>query len=184
MTAPDAIDQPFFDWSVDHYARDGVEPLLLRLQDDFDFNVNLILWGCWAANHFEEIPEALWRQAFEQSDGWAKNVTASLRHARRYLKVATDQEDEAALTLREDVKNAELTAERIEQSRLEALAKASLAKDIPADVESRARRNLILLAQLHGASSHKNFSVSLLESLINLVHGVVATPSAKSSESA
>ncbi len=34
----------FWAWSLEHYKRQGVEPLLLRLQDEFHLNVNMLLW--------------------------------------------------------------------------------------------------------------------------------------------
>ena len=70
--------------------------------------------------------------------------------------------------LRENVKAAELDAERIEQSLLEALTLENLAPDESADGRGRARRALAAYARLAEAAKSPGFSVTLLEELIEI----------------
>lgn len=161
--------EDFWQWSLKHYACNGVEPLLLRLQDDFDFNINIALWCCWCADHFEAAPDLSLRNAIDRTDKWNAQVTQPLRSARRYLK--SDETTAGAATLRGQIKDAELAAEKEEQMRLEALAESALSplseKSAPAP---RARRNIAAYAALTGAAQKKNFTVSLLEELIDRIY--------------
>ncbi len=164
-------DNAFWDWSLAHYGREGVEPLLLKLQDEFRFNVNLLLWACWTALEYGEIPEAVWRNANELTATWSQTVTEPLREARRFLKNPPAQLQGAqASALRENIKTAELDAEHVEQVALQQLAEGMLSPaENASDAAARARRNLALYAQLAGAARTKGFSTHLLESLIDLI---------------
>jgi len=158
----------FWNWSLQRYAREGVETHLLKLQDEYGFNVNLLLWSCWSAEHFCEIPESCFRKAHELTAAWSASVTAPLRSVRRFLKAPPEPfAAGAALALREDIKTAELNAEAIEQDLLQNLAANALT---PAandeDATPRARRNLALYTALAGAAKRPGFSTLLLESLI------------------
>jgi len=143
----------------------------LRLQDAFDCNVNILLWSCWCATHFDAAPERVIRKAIDVTAGWNKNVTEKLRETRRYMKTTSAQQIGARLAeLRAAVKNAELDAERIEQSLLQDLAAGALAAtndDSKAGAMARARCNLAAYAGLTGAAKKKDFSTSLLHELID-----------------
>lgn len=158
----------FWAWSLEHYQCDGVEPLLLRLQDEFHFNVNMLLWTCWCATRFEPMTDAVLREAMELTKPWVANVTTPLRAARRYLKSQGAVEtDTGIMSLRAAIKDSELMAERIEQSLLEQLASARLIiteKD-PAQFKSCAINNLTAYATLTEAAETAGFTMSLLESL-------------------
>ncbi len=163
MTQTHADD--FWTWSLAHYRRPGAEAQLLALQDRFGCNVNILLWLCWCAEHFDAAPEPVITEAIDAIAGWNAKVTVKLRDARRYMK--TQGADNAAL--RNDVKQAELDAEKVEQRRLQELAINVLAPtedDSDDAIQTRARQNLNGYAALHGAGDQKGFDAALLHALI------------------
>ncbi len=160
----------FWEWSNDAYVRPGVEAALLRLQDDHGLDINLLLWCLWCAVRFEEPPQIAIRKAVDLTRGWAVEIVAPIRAARRALKSPPTQAppDEVA-ALREGLRKKELLAERIEQKMLAAHAEACLAPVASADgVIARARRNLASYVRMTDAAKGAGFSVSLLEDLIAL----------------
>jgi uncharacterized protein (TIGR02444 family) len=139
----------FWQWSLQCYAAEGAAPLLLRLQDNFGFNVNLLLWCAWCAGHYRELPEETMRTAMNLSARWSGEVSAPLRAARRALKSPPAEADAGAVSdLRASVKAAELAAERIEQEMLARLAADVLPRlDDAAGAEIRLRRNFAAYAR-------------------------------------
>ena len=111
----------FWDWSNAVYRRPGVADRLLALQDSADLNVNLILWCAWIGLERGAVKAKAVRKAASASADWSSAVVAPLRAARKALKSAPDEAD-GSEALRKAVKNAELDAERIEQSMLERMA--------------------------------------------------------------
>jgi uncharacterized protein (TIGR02444 family) len=161
----------FPDWSREIYARQGAEPVLLRLQDAHGLNVNLLLWCLWCGVAFREPPEIVLRKAVDLSSSWTLAATAPLRSVRRNLKTPPRAAPaDAARRLRDGVKAAELAAEEVEQQMLEALARQALelAPAAAAGARARARRNLASYVRLVDAARTPGFSVSLLEGLIEL----------------
>lgn len=171
MSAPQTED--FWQWSLTHYAHKGVEPVLLQLQDEFDFNVNITLWCCWCARHYDAAPDLALRHAIDQTANWNANVTAPLRSVRRFLKTHHKGEATDDTALRERIKDAELDAEKEEQARLETLSKSALsplgatADQHPEHLRNRTRRNLAAYTALIGAGKKNKFTISLLETLID-----------------
>lgn len=143
----------FWSWSLARYEAEGVSSRLLALQDEFDLDVNILLWCGWCAERYGEIPEDVLKNAAALCESWSRGVTTPLRSARRALKTPPEEargEDAAALRLA--VKDAELAAEKIEQAMLEKLAGTSLAP--AADVGNslaRFERNLVNYAMMAGA---------------------------------
>ncbi len=160
----------FWEWSLATYARPGVEPLLLKLQDAHRLDVNLLLWCLWCAAKFDQPPDFALRKAFNLSTQWSLMATAPLRRVRRDLKTKNPLgADEIAGRLRAHVKAAELAAEEALQSALEKLARASLSPVTDrAGTHSRARRTLAAYVRLTDAARTPGFSISLLEDLIEL----------------
>ena len=163
----------FWNWSLDHYQQKAVSSVLLKLQDDANLNVNLLLWCLWCAKSYEEIPELVLRKAHDLTSRWSADLAINLRQVRRALKSPPKQADaDKAKALRDVIMKAELSAEEIEQLMLENLAQDNLKPAHgPQDTEQRARRNLVSYAALAGASRHEGFSVGLLESLVESISG-------------
>ena len=99
-----------WDWTLAAYGQPGVPEACLRLQDQFGQNTDLLLWAVWA----EVKDPALLARAAEVTQGWEAMALGPLRAVRRALKApAPPVADGAREGLREDVKAAELRAERV-----------------------------------------------------------------------
>ncbi|MFC3071445.1 TIGR02444 family protein [Phenylobacterium soli] len=108
-----------WEWALEAYARPGVPEQCLRLQDEFGQNTPLLLWAVWA----EAADPALMARAADLARRWQDAAILPLRAARRALKPALPLvEDAAREGLREEVKAAELRAERVLLEALEALS--------------------------------------------------------------
>ncbi|MHA1600693.1 MAG: TIGR02444 family protein [Alphaproteobacteria bacterium] len=105
---------PFWDFSVDVYGRDGVATACLALQDRHGIDVNLVLFCLWAGHRGHAVTAAELARLMTVTRSWQQDVIAPLRAVRRYLKTAQP----AAGPLRDRVKAAELTAEEVEQQML------------------------------------------------------------------
>jgi uncharacterized protein (TIGR02444 family) len=140
------------------------------LQDDHGLDVNLLLWCLWCAGRYEAPPEFVVRKAVDLTRRWSSDITATIRSVRRALKEPPAQASaSAAQELRERLKAAELIAEKIEQDMLEEIANANLARlSEGAGAAARARKTLASYVRMTGAAKTAGFSVSLLESLIEL----------------
>ena len=101
---------PIWEWVLEAYGRPGVPEACLRLQDEFGQNTNLLLWAVWA----EARDPALLSEGARVTRAWEAAAVNPLRQSRRALKSALPPvEDAAREALREDVKAAELRAERV-----------------------------------------------------------------------
>ncbi len=119
-------ENPFWEFSVSVYGREGVAPACLRLQDQFGVDVNVLLYCCWIAAHRgAELDSAAMAQTMALTSPWRSGVVVPLRGIRRTLKASYD--GYAANTqesLRTLVKRIELQAERLQQDALFATAKS------------------------------------------------------------
>ncbi len=182
MPHPDTED--FWAWSLDVYGRVGVADAALALQDAHGANVNVVLVCCWSAAigapAFDTGTfEAIERTLHPFSDG----VTRPLRAVRRGLKhPAPPVTAEMAADLRKQVLEAELGAERIEQTLLEAAITEHQGQDNanrpgpardpapnPALAKAQARANLVLYARKLEHESGKPHDLALIDALINAV---------------
>ena len=108
-----------WDWTLDLYARDGVPEATLSLQDEHGQNTSYLLWAIWA----EGPSAAALAEAAVVAKAWDAKVLKPVREVRRALKPAFPPVDDGAREgLREDVKAAELRAERVLMETLESLA--------------------------------------------------------------
>ena len=108
-------------WVEAAYARPGVEAACLELQDHHGQNVPLLLWAVWAASADPDLA----REAATAARNWETSVVGQLRLARRSLKAPAPAIAEPGRErLRQDVKAAELAAERLLLEGLEMLTPA------------------------------------------------------------
>lgn len=115
------------------YGRPGAAEMLLRMQDDHDLDVNLVLWCLWAGNHFAPLDRKEALSLFRQTGDWAARVTIPLRGVRRWLKGRDlPASSEAVNTLRNEIKAQELAGERISQEMLEGMTRLAAGHDAPA----------------------------------------------------
>jgi uncharacterized protein (TIGR02444 family) len=107
-----------WDETLEAYGRPGVPEACLTLQDAYGQNTSLLLWAVWA----ETADPAILAKAADVARRWEALALAPLRAVRRGLKPAfPGVADAAREDLREDVKAAELRAERVLMESLEAL---------------------------------------------------------------
>lgn len=111
-----------WEWVLEAYAQPGVPEACLALQDDYGQNTSYLLWAVWA----EAGDPALLARAAEVAQRWEATALVPLREVRRALKPAFPPVGDAAREgLRQDVKDAELRAERVLMETLEGLAGAA-----------------------------------------------------------
>jgi uncharacterized protein (TIGR02444 family) len=107
-----------WDWSLKAYGREGVADACLTLQDEHGQNTSLLLWAVWA----ETSDSHRLARAADVARRWERLAIAPLRAVRRTLKPAfSGVSDTGREGLREDVKAAELRAERVLLEALEDL---------------------------------------------------------------
>lgn len=112
----------FWQFSIGLYGKPGVGPAVLGLQDRLGADVNLLLYGCWAASQGRALGEADIAKADATIQLWREQVVEPLRQVRNRLKrgvapVAT----EAGQTLRKRVLDSEIAGEELAQHALAAL---------------------------------------------------------------
>lgn len=107
----------FWCFSVELYAKPGVEPALLALQDMDRLEVNLVLFCLFAGVRGRHLDDAAIAAMREQGRIWGQGVVGPLRAARRNLKPLLSA-SAAAGALRAEVKRLELVAERAMQAAL------------------------------------------------------------------
>ncbi|MDO8296742.1 MAG: TIGR02444 family protein [Caulobacter sp.] len=108
----------FWDWMLAAYDRPGVPAATLTLQDEHGFNTAFLLWAVWADPDRETLANGVQTTVL-----WDETVLWPLRNVRRALKGHRPPFDDAAREgLREDVKAAELRAERVLAETLATLA--------------------------------------------------------------
>ncbi|MCP5432774.1 MAG: TIGR02444 family protein [Alphaproteobacteria bacterium] len=164
----------FWAWSVSVYLRPAVADHCLALQDNIGADVNLLLWCCWTAAHHEAplTPELL-REAEALLAPVADGLTRPLRAARRQVKTLAGVVDDAQRRrLREKILEAELDAERLEQTLLEGLALRRLGTPVRrADgveaLRARARASLAVYARALGLDGTNAEACHRLVSLVS-----------------
>lgn len=116
---------PFWDWALAAYAKPEVAETCLILQDHFEQNVPVLLWGAWNAATGRRPDEETLEAACDMARAYDRVVVAPLRAVRRTLKSPIpDIETEHRQALRTQVKALELDAERRLMLELEALSPA------------------------------------------------------------
>lgn len=102
-----------WDWALAAYKREGVSQACLNLQDYFEQNVCLLLWGAWCADTGRVADEETLEAATDIARAWETTTVAPLRAVRRTLKAPVpDLDTDARLAVREQIKAIELAAER------------------------------------------------------------------------
>ena len=113
-----------WDYAVSLYARPGVEPVCLSLQDDHGQCVPLLLWRLWALDR--PVDGAVLSSAIKAALLWDTVVVIPLRTIRRNLPVPIfGAADKVRAALRESLKADELGAERRLLDELVALTPAA-----------------------------------------------------------
>lgn len=140
-------ESPFWKFSLRFYARPGVAPACIELQDAAGVDINLLFLLLFFAGG----ERSLTREEVTRIDAaiapWRNEVVRPLRHVRRALK--NDFGVSGAENLRTEMKRIELESERLQQEALFAMfPAASIGTATPR--EDAARANLAAYAQYLG----------------------------------
>ncbi len=110
-------DHPFWDFSLDVYAREGVAGACLRLQDDNDIDVNMLLFCCWAGHSGGgELRKRFIADAAGAVGAWHDEIVRPLHRVRRRLKEGIGGfHEERSRHLRREIQAIEIDSEHIEQ---------------------------------------------------------------------
>ena len=149
-------------FAVRAYARDGVAPLCLRLQDEHGLDVDVLLGALWLAGRGASWEPELLACVLEAAAPVHARVE-ELRALRR--AVGGDRRHEPAWQRTyEHLRAAELAAERVELGRIEAMLRDAPAAPAPAPASSLALASL----RSYAARCHASECDALLEQLVAL----------------
>jgi uncharacterized protein (TIGR02444 family) len=112
VTVEPLTHNPFWDFSLALYADEEVARYSLELQDDWDADVNLLLYGIWLAHHGIAWQSEEVKALQAEFEPWRKMTLLPLRTVRRRLHFETRRR------YYNFVKKLELRAERHQQDRL------------------------------------------------------------------
>ena len=117
---PRKSDSAFWRFSLRLYARDGVAPLCLALQDQHGIDVNVLFLLLFLAHHQRQLTPAEVQKIDHAAAAWRTRAVQPLRALRRDLKNGvTGMDATATEALRSEIKRCELHAEHLQQEMLE-----------------------------------------------------------------
>lgn len=137
----DFLPHPFWNFSLELYAGDGVAEACLDLQDRRGCDVNILLFCCWlGASGRPTLTAERLRAILKVSDVWQAEIIRPLRQVRRLLKDKpwTGTLPETVDAARRRVADAELAAEHAEQLKLASLYAPPADRDRPVEKRLRA----------------------------------------------
>ena len=127
----DFPESEFWNFSLAVYGSAGVGSACLRLQDERNLNVNLLLFCAWLGSTGRgALDEETWQELIRWTRSWDEQVVLPLREARQGLKTEGERLVE---TLRARVGCCELSAEHLGQLRMEKAAGGRLPRVLPAE---------------------------------------------------
>jgi uncharacterized protein (TIGR02444 family) len=119
--------QNFWNFSIQLYALEGVADACLQLQNECELDVNLILFCYWHGVYCGEIQQELLEEVVSYSIEWRHQVVRPLRNLRTWMKQKRNA-NQHFNDLREQIKAAELSAEKHQQNHLFSLVDTFAAK--------------------------------------------------------
>jgi uncharacterized protein (TIGR02444 family) len=115
---------PFWDYALELYRKEGVETACLELQQRHGVDVNIVLLCCWLGHRGIAADEAVLARIADVVEAWQEEVVRPLRAVRGRLKAALTMPQpgsvaarwpELAGALRQRVLALEIDGERLEQ---------------------------------------------------------------------
>ena len=79
---------PFWDYALELYRREGVEAACLKLQQRHGLDVNIVLFCCWLASRGIAADEGSLGRIAEAAKNWQEEFVRPLRALRSRLKAA------------------------------------------------------------------------------------------------
>lgn len=137
----DFLPHPFWNFSLELYAAEGVAEACLDLQDRRGCDVNVLLFCCWlGASGRPTLTVDRLRAILTASEAWQSQVVKPLREVRRLLKDKAwpGAWPETVDAVRRRIADAELAAEHAEQIKLASLHAPPADRDRPPEKRLRA----------------------------------------------
>jgi uncharacterized protein (TIGR02444 family) len=136
----DFLPHPFWNFSLEIYAAEGVSGACLDLQERRGCDVNVLLFCCWlGASGRPTLSADRLRAILAEITPWQAKIVKPLREVRRLLKdMPPESVPETIDATRRRVADAELAAEHAEQLRLVGLYAPLADRDRPVDKRLRA----------------------------------------------
>jgi len=122
------MDEPvdFWSYSLDVYSRSGVATACISLQEDLGVDVNVLLYCCWHGETRGLIDDQKFSAVLEFTNRWSTALVRPLRSARSWLRDSGCSLEEIPRedceALRQEIKEAELASERLQQLAMESLS--------------------------------------------------------------
>lgn len=110
------LDNPFWAFSLAYWENPSVQKALLALQDEYDLDINLLLFAIWVSVEKNLCLSLVIQQAETLSTYWQKKVITPVRQARQALRKEHP--------LRSTLLKTELESEQHEQAALFQLSEA------------------------------------------------------------
>lgn len=151
------------------YDAEGVQPVCLQLQDEFDVGVSALLTVMIIA-YLGEPPLTLStiQQTLKRATQWQQTVIEPLRNVRRGLREVTPaDQSEAAEALRKSLLSQEIAAEKIQQALIchDAPATKPLALSRPKCMANTYANALVYFSYI-GQENNKKAAEPLLQRLV------------------
>lgn len=115
--ADDFDANPFWDYSLEVYGRDGVSPALITFQDRHGLDVNMLLLCLWSGQSGRgELDDADFEHALAVSASWNPEIVCALRAVRIRLRDEVARVPKAlSEAVRKKLLGVEIECERVEQ---------------------------------------------------------------------
>ncbi|MEQ8247213.1 MAG: TIGR02444 family protein [Alphaproteobacteria bacterium] len=117
-------EESLWDFAVRVYGRPGVEAACVELQDSYNADVLVLIYGLWAGTRGKRLSRGDFAAIMSSVAPWQRHTISPLRAVRRALKESADFSngfEVAARSVGRRVKDLELDAERCELEFLETL---------------------------------------------------------------
>jgi uncharacterized protein (TIGR02444 family) len=137
----DFLPHPFWNFSLETYAAEGVAEACLDLQERRGCDVNVLLFCCWlGVSGRPTLTAERLTAILKVSNVWQAEIVRPLRQVRRLLKDKpwTETLPETVDAARRRVADAELAAEHAEQLKLASLYMPPADRDRPPEKRLRA----------------------------------------------
>ncbi len=115
------LSQSLWDFSCNVYSKGDIEQLSIDLQDDYNANVNIILWCCWLEVEDIHLSADWLDDVLITIDSVSLQTVAKLRSVRRMLKESGSFTKVQALSIKKHILNAEMAIEKVLLQRLQDL---------------------------------------------------------------
>lgn len=115
------IGNPLWNFSVHVYSQPEIAKESLALQNEYNANVNIILWCCWLESENLSLPTDWMDEVLINIDTVSMQTVAKLREVRRALLQTGSFTKVQAQHIKKHILKAELLVEKILLQRLEGL---------------------------------------------------------------